>query len=1215
MDLAGMVAVEVRANLGPLEAGLTQAQQKLLELDRRLQRQSVGGQDPLGARAGFTRLRQEIERAIPAVASVSSAMDRFVGPLGRVEGGSARVGTAIGLMAAGVVAATAGLVAAAVKTAAWADRLVDLSVQAGISAEKIQVLRFVAVEAGAGAEEMDRAIVRLTRSIGEAATGQGALADLMRKHKIAITEANGATRNTADILADIADRIANAKDASEAMRLSFVAFGRELGSKMVIALQGGSKAFKEAEERAKQLGLVVSNDMAKRLADANDQLAKSWYIIKQQLIIALADAVPVVELLARALAGLARFARESVDIFKQLLGLMPRSIDTWEKHIRARLSETGAPGPGGMIVAPPSPQERALLEEQLRELERFKRAAESAAKSAEDARTRPGGGLPIDPQKAGEVLKIIEKLESETKQLDAQLSNGPNLAGWVQLEAELKKAGASQDYLNRASIIYWDNVRKRGAVALQEFARENDRLRQIIDAELTGREDLVKVLQYELQLRQSLGDKAEDFHAEEIRRLAEERVALEQRQERIKTFQSEIARATDSIGNAIEQTFMAAFDNTGDMMLKLRDIWRSVITDMLSMAARFVLINPLKNELFGTNLPTLTNLGGSPFGGVGSTGSILSGNGPGGILGSVGRLLSSPGGSMGGSLFGYPLFGQALSADQIATAQAGANALGTTLPPNFGMPGIVNVAGGALGGALAGLGIGSLVGGLIPGMNQENSQIGGGIGGAIGAAIGSFIPGIGTLLGGLLGGAAGSFLGGIFGPGKSVGPNSGAGLDFNRVTGRVFVQGAGADNGGNLAAGRSFGEGLAEAMNRTMDQIGATFVRAGGLAARIFGDRFEVGLGLGTMASGTDPEQVVEQALFKMLKGGDFFMGMGEDVTKAIRNSVAKDLEGLLEDINFAKNIRDIASALEAAGDALKAVEKNTREAVQSQIDEITKFIDKAKQLGFVTEANAALPVLIDQLFKFGQEQEEVTQTQRALAALGAAFETVRKNATELGLSEAFIAQKQVEALNTLRTGFNEGIAQQILNITDPLTAALQEFDKMAARRVEDARRLGADLVAVERLNALERQRVLEQFGQTSLQRFLEELTFGQLSGQSPLTSLEGVRASFMAAAAQGNRTRIEELGRQLVTLSRSAYASGPQFQSDLEYVRGVVASFVDGTNNPIVGAINDFANENIRLTTLMAQELGVMRAQLTEQSTQIAVLSSTIERLVRGAA
>ena len=167
--------------------------------------------------------------------------------------------------------------------------------------------------------------------------------------------------------------------------------------------------------------------------------------------------------------------------------------------------------------------------------------------------------------------------------------------------------------------------------------------------------------------------------------------------------------------------------------------------------------------------------------------------------------------------------------------------------------------------------------------------------------------------------------------------------------------------------------------------------------------------------------------------------------------------------------------------------------------------------------------------------------------------------------------------------GFNRAVELAILQITDPLQAALEQQADVARERLAIAEEMGANLVEVERLNALERAAVLEQVGTAALETqlaqqagtvrgffqgllgpleaFARQLSFGDLAIASPGERLSAARAEFegiAAGAGRGERAAIDLLptvGQGLLGASRDVFASGPEFAADFRRVNEVLNS------------------------------------------------------------
>lgn len=154
------------------------------------------------------------------------------------------------------------------------DGIDKASIRIGVSAERLQSLRYAASLSGASAETLDKSMAKLNENIAKAASGKNEeLASLFKKLGISLKDANGNLRNAADVMPQFADAIQRNTDAGLRARMMIAAFGEE-GQKLVPMLEGGSGALQEMEDRAKRLGLVMSGDDAKAASALGDRFSE-----------------------------------------------------------------------------------------------------------------------------------------------------------------------------------------------------------------------------------------------------------------------------------------------------------------------------------------------------------------------------------------------------------------------------------------------------------------------------------------------------------------------------------------------------------------------------------------------------------------------------------------------------------------------------------------------------------------------------------------------------------------------------------------------------------------------------------------------------------------------------------------------------------------------------------------------------------------------------
>lgn len=154
------------------------------------------------------------------------------------------------------------------------DGINKVSIRIGVSAERLQSLRYAANLSGASAETLDNSMAKLNENIAKAAAGKNEeLASLFKKLGISLKDANGNLRNAADVMPQFADAIQRNTDAGLRARMMIAAFGEE-GQKLVPMLEGGSGALQEMQDRAKRLGLVMSGDDVKAAAALGDRFSE-----------------------------------------------------------------------------------------------------------------------------------------------------------------------------------------------------------------------------------------------------------------------------------------------------------------------------------------------------------------------------------------------------------------------------------------------------------------------------------------------------------------------------------------------------------------------------------------------------------------------------------------------------------------------------------------------------------------------------------------------------------------------------------------------------------------------------------------------------------------------------------------------------------------------------------------------------------------------------
>lgn len=459
-----------------------------------------------------------------------------------------------------------------------------------------------------------------------------------------------------------------------------------------------------------------------------------------------------------------------------------------------------------------------------------------------------------------------------------------------------------------------------------------------------------------------------------------------------------------------------------------------------------------------------------------------------------------------------------------------------------------------------------IIGGALQGF-ANNGWVGavtGGGGAALGAAIGSAIaPGIGTIIGGMLGG----FVGSSIGPKPS---NKGQVATIDLNTGMIDAITGSQTNSKFSAENRALADQLAEAAADYAKLLRDTFnVTFSDSIAVSVGSRDGLRLASSFVDTVFNPDLITwnpEQLAAAMFKGiTERAEGLSQEIKDAVGNLDFTDLNSAVQDLQF---IFDYVS-----GDM------------------------------FDTTA--------------------INQAQAALDQLNAQFDAIADTAERLGLSVVKAEQERQKAIVALTTGFNTGIQEQIMQIVDPLQYALDIEAKAAQERLDSAAVLGANLVEVERLNALKRQQIIEQFSASAIsalesandkiKNFLTGLrTSGEFySPQQTLTNAQDEFNRLLALArstddgvAADARDAIVGAADALINANRDVYGSTEMFFQSLGFIESTLSNLIGDQN--VTSVSTGDAISQLDLT--VSQGNDALEYQLVQLNSKIDELTGIIE-------
>jgi len=174
------------------------------------------------------------------------------------------------------------------------DEMAKMSRAIGVSVENLQRLRHAASLGGLESTQLDKAVQKLSVNMADMSKGVGLAKDVFEKYGISVENSDGSLRRVVDVLADVSDVTVGLTNRTEKADLAYKLFGAR-GGKMINVLEGGSKAMREAMLEADKLGLVMSEDTAKGVEQANDAMTRLSSFMTSSFTQAVAKLAPAIQ--------------------------------------------------------------------------------------------------------------------------------------------------------------------------------------------------------------------------------------------------------------------------------------------------------------------------------------------------------------------------------------------------------------------------------------------------------------------------------------------------------------------------------------------------------------------------------------------------------------------------------------------------------------------------------------------------------------------------------------------------------------------------------------------------------------------------------------------------------------------------------------------------------------------------------------------------------
>lgn len=490
---------------------------------------------------------------------------------------------------------------------AAADAIAKTADRIGISTDALQELRFAAGIAGVSISQLDTGLARFVRNMGDLARSssetQTALRDLD-------AELLNNLRSTSDVNRQLElafERLAAIEDPARRASVAVALFGRA-GQAFTLMAQDVT----DLRQEARDLGLVLEEELLRNSERANDELSKLAQVIGTQLtrvVIENADSITrlATSLLnasvnaAKFLGILDRTEEEALERVQQRMADIQNDIQTATTELlrmEQRLSEVGTAAAAQMRARMRLAKQQVLeLQAALADLGEEERRIQERIDAREDISERRRQ-LEAQRETMEAIEAIARTLEFEREQLDRTTVGR-------QLYTLAQQAGieVTEEYTQAIMPLL---------IALEEEKKRLDDLRESERQAGRAADDLRR---RKGRLIETTRTAAEQYEAttEELAKLREELEAIgeltpeveealrragEQAKKTFEDAQNQ-GRRTNDVMREMGATFQSAFEDAIVSGRRLSDVLQGLQQDMLRIFLRRQVMGPLFDVIFG----------------------------------------------------------------------------------------------------------------------------------------------------------------------------------------------------------------------------------------------------------------------------------------------------------------------------------------------------------------------------------------------------------------------------------------------------------------------------------------------------------------------------------------------------------------------------------------------------------------------------------------
>jgi GH24 family phage-related lysozyme (muramidase) len=149
----------------------------------------------------------------------------------------------------------------------------DVAARIGITTDALQEMRYAAGQSGVEIGQMDDALSKFSKNIGQAANGSGDLLKILQANNVSLRDSKGNLRPLNDLLGDFADLVKRAANDSDRLVLVTTAFAKG-GIGMVNVVRDGKAGLAAFADEAHRTGQILNSELADKAGVIDDKFTQ-----------------------------------------------------------------------------------------------------------------------------------------------------------------------------------------------------------------------------------------------------------------------------------------------------------------------------------------------------------------------------------------------------------------------------------------------------------------------------------------------------------------------------------------------------------------------------------------------------------------------------------------------------------------------------------------------------------------------------------------------------------------------------------------------------------------------------------------------------------------------------------------------------------------------------------------------------------------------------